>query len=156
MKLMSLVATAFGVVAFANLPAHAQNAAQAPGKSAQAIPGPAIPPLILLDPTEIRSHPTSARGCWVWMFPQPGLKGEHDVAVAGPIALSSLHTPAGLDWHNKAESLIVGPKATVTVYENQDFRGESKVFAPGAQIGHLRKEGKLIQSIDSLKISCGS
>lgn len=37
---------------------------------------PVIPPQIILAPTEVRTDPTLARGCWVRLFPETGFKGE--------------------------------------------------------------------------------
>jgi hypothetical protein len=115
---------------------------------------PAVAPLVMLDPTELRSKPTLARGCWVWMFPGTNFEGKDSIAVAGPAEIPSLHTPVGLDWHSKAESLIVGPKASLTVYEVQGFRGEERTFPPGFEVRQLRKDLGFIQSIDALKLSC--
>lgn len=115
---------------------------------------PAVAPLVMLDPTELRSKPTLARGCWVWMFPGTNFEGDNSIAVAGPAEITSLHTPVGLDWHSKAESLIVGPKASLTVYEVQGFRGQEKTFPPGFEVRQLRKDLGFIQSIDALKLSC--
>ena len=115
---------------------------------------PAVAPLVMLDPTELRSKPTMARGCWVWMFPQTNYSGKDSIAVAGPVEIQSLHTPVGLDWHSKAESLIVGPKASLTVYEVQGFRGQERTFPPGFEVQQLRKDLGFIQSIDALKLSC--
>jgi len=139
----------------------ASNAAAAPSapthasSATQTVPvAPAVAPLIMLDPTEIRSKPTLARGCWVWMFPDTNYRGNDDIAIAGPADVKSLHTPLGLDWHQKAESLIVGPKAGLTVYEVEGFRGKERTFPPGFKVQQLRKDLGFIQSIDSLKLSC--
>lgn len=115
---------------------------------------PAVAPLILLDPTELRSKPTLARGCWVWMFPETNYKGKDSIAVAGPTEIRSLHTPVGLDWHSTAESLIVGPKANLTVYEVQEFRGQERTFPPGFEVRQLRNNLGFMQSIDAIKLSC--
>jgi len=116
---------------------------------------PVVPPLIIIAPAEVRTDPTLARGCWVRLFPRPGFKGIDDLTIAGPIALPSLHTPAGVDWKHRTESLLVGPRATVTVFENQDYRDKAATLKPGTQEPSLRGELKFTQSIDSLKISCG-
>lgn len=139
-------------------------AASAQEKPAAAVPAPAaggtvqvspaVPPLVMLDPTELRSKPTMAKGCWVWMFPDTNYKGKDSIAVAGPAEIRSLHTPVGLDWHHKAESVIVGPKASLTVYEVEGFRGEERTFPPGFEVRQLRKDLGFIQSIDALKLSC--
>jgi len=115
---------------------------------------PAVAPLIMLDPTELRSKPTLAQGCWVWMFPDTNYKGKDSVAIAGPAEIKSLHTPVGLDWHSKAESLIVGPNASMTVYETQGFRGQERTFPPGFEVRQLRKDLGFVQSIDALKLTC--
>lgn len=116
---------------------------------------PVIPPLFIIAPTEVRTDPTLARGCWVRLFPQPDYKGVDDLTIAGPVELPSLHTPAGgVDWKHKTESLIVGPKATVAVYENESYRHQTATLAPGTREPQLRKGLKFTQSIDSLKISC--
>lgn len=117
---------------------------------------PAIPPLIRLDPTEIRTKPSMAAGCWVWLFPKKNYKGSDDIAIAGPVEVRSLHTPIGLDWKEKTESLIVGPNAVVTVFETGNFGDKQATFKPGTHITHLRDKLRFTQSIDSLKVVCRS
>ena len=118
---------------------------------------PVISPQVILAPTEVRADPMLAKGCWVRLFPQPEFKGQDELTVAGPMELPSLRAPAGnVYWKQKAESLIAGPKATVTVFEHKSYGGPSATLKPGAQEAQLRKTMKLPQSIDSLKISCDS
>lgn len=132
-----------------------QPAAASTGPSGSTIDvAPAVAPLLLLDPTELRGKPTLARGCWVWIFPETNYQGKDSIAIAGPAEIQSLHTPAGLDWHSKAESLIVGPQASLTVYEVQGFRGKERTFPPGFEVQQLRKDLGFIQSIDALKLGC--
>lgn len=124
-------------------------------KTADAIPvAPAVAPLVMLDPTELRSKPTLAKGCWVWMFPETNYKGNDSIAIAGPAEITSLHTPVGLDWRHKAESLIVGPRASLTIYEVQGFRGRERTFPPAFKVTKLREDLGFVQSIDALKLSC--
>lgn len=121
----------------------------------QSLSTPVVPPLIIIAPTEVRTDPTLAGQCWVRLFPEPNFKGTDDLTVAGPIELPSLHTPAGgVFWKHKAESLLVGPKATVTVYENPSYRAKAATLKPGTQEPQLRKALNFTQSIDSLKIAC--
>lgn len=116
---------------------------------------PVVPPLFIIAPTEVRTDPTLARGCWVRLFPEPEYNGTDDLTIAGPVELPSLHSPAGgVYWKQKTESLIVGPKATVVVYENEKFRHQTATLTPGTREPQLRKGLKFTQSIDSLKISC--
>lgn len=88
------------------------------------------------------------------MFPKTNYSGEDSIAAAGPVKIQSPHTPVGLDWHSKAESLIVGPKASLTVYEVQRFRGKARTRPPGFAVQQLRKDLRFMQSINALKLSC--
>lgn len=119
---------------------------------------PIVPPLIVIAPTEVRGEATLANGCWVRLFPQPAYQGTNDLTIAGPMDVPSLHRPTGeaegVYWKAKAESLITGPTAKVTVYENAAFRGHQVNIKPGTQEPQLRQQLKFTQSIDSLKIAC--
>jgi hypothetical protein len=130
----------------------------APSALPPAVPGtaPVIAPLIRLDPTEIRTRPTMAAGCWVWLFPKKNYKGPDDIAIAGPVEVRSLHTPIGLDWNKHTESLIVGPKAVVTVFETGNFADRQATLKPGTRLTSLRSKLRFTQSIDSLKVACKS
>ncbi|WP_019143287.1 beta/gamma crystallin domain-containing protein [Noviherbaspirillum massiliense] len=131
--------------------------AHAAGKAKPAnenLAAPVVPPLIIIAPTEVRTDPTLAKGCWVRLFPQPDFKGVDDLTIAGPIELKSLHTPVGTNWKHRTESILIGPKATVVVYESKDFRDKAATLKPGTQEPQLRKGLQFTQSIDSLKISC--
>lgn len=135
-------------------PLRAQDKAQGT-ISNENLATPVVPPLFIIAPTEVRTDPTLARGCWVRLFPRPDYQGTDDLTIAGPVELPSLHTPAGsVYWKHKTESVIVGPKATVAVYENQNYRHQTATLAPGTREPQLRRGLKFTQSIDSLKISC--
>jgi hypothetical protein len=119
---------------------------------------PAVPPQIILAPTEIRSDPTLARGCWVRLFPEAAYKGTDDLTIAGPVSIASLHAPtggaSGVYWKPKAESLLVGPRASVALYENESFQGRTVTLSPGTREPQLREKLKFTQSVDSLKVHC--
>lgn len=117
---------------------------------------PVIPPAIILAPTEIRTEATLAAGCWVKLFPQVDYKGDDSLTVAGPVDLPSLHTPrGGVEWKEKTESLIVGPRASVSIYENANYSHQTAVLKPCTQEPRLRGNLRFTQSIDSLRIRCG-
>lgn len=146
------------IVLLSTLLAAASAPAAAQGTGAP-LP-PVIPPQIILAPTEIRSDPTLARGCWVRLFPEAAYKGADDLTIAGPVSISSLHSPtggaSGVYWKPKAESLIVGPKASAALYEHEAFRGRTVALPPGTREPQLREKFKFTQSIDSLKVTCSS
>ncbi|WP_151638489.1 hypothetical protein [Noviherbaspirillum aerium] len=141
----------FKAVAFlcSGLPAFA-GAAESP-----AILSPAIPPQIIIAPTEIRADPTLAQGCWIRLFPEAGYKGQDDLTIAGPIDIPALQAPSGnVYWRHKPESFIAGPNATIIAYENQSFRGPSASIKAGTRETNLREGLRLMQSIDSLIVRC--
>ena len=116
---------------------------------------PIIPPAIILAPLEIRTEPTLQQGCWVQLFPQTDYKGDDHLTISGPLDLPSLHNPrGGVIWKHKTESLIIGPRANVTVFENENYSHKTAALKPGTHEPQLRGNLKFTQSIDSLRIRC--
>jgi hypothetical protein len=111
-------------------------------------------PMVVLVPIEVRSDPNLANGCWVRLSDGTNFKGKDELTIAGPMEMQTLQTPSGINWRRKADSLLVGPKATVQIYENSMFKDKTKTFQPGQQVPSLRKELGFLHSIDSLKITC--
>lgn len=115
-----------------------------------------VAPMIIIAPTETRSDPTLAKGCWARIFPEQGYQGQDDLTIAGPIDVPSLRSPAGsLYWKHRAESILVGPSAHVEIFENASFQGPSRRLRPGERHTRLRGELKFVQSVDSMKVRCG-
>jgi hypothetical protein len=61
------------------------------------------------------------KDCWADFFEGAQYKGKH-FQLAGPAQLEKLDNVNGENWSSRIGSLKVGPKATVTVYENVDFK----------------------------------
>lgn len=59
--------------------------------------------------------------CWVELYDDTQFAGK-SVRLQGPIKLTNLLKVQGENWDKKIESLIVGPKATLTVFENKNFK----------------------------------
>jgi Beta/Gamma crystallin len=137
---------------------YACGLVQAAGSGTETAPSlakPIIPPMIILAPLEIRTEPTLQQGCWAQLFPRPDYKGDDHLTISGPLDLPSLHTPrGGVDWKEKTESIIVGPRATVMVYENGNYSHQTATLKPGTHEPRLRGNLKFTQSIDSLRIRC--
>jgi len=130
-----------------------------PPPRAGAQPGPAVTipvPVLLLVPLEFRDDPNMGNGCWVRLFNGTNFKGKDELTVVGPVELRSLKMPSGINWKRKADSLIAGPKATVTVYENEFFKDKTVTYQPGQKVENLRKDLGILHAIDSLKIACAS
>lgn len=52
------------------------------------------------------------------------------------------------DWGGEADSLKVGPGATVTIWSEEDFQGDSRTYEAGEQDGDLPIEAR------SIELSC--
>jgi len=59
--------------------------------------------------------------CWADFFENAQFKGAH-FRMKGPAKLKTLHKVQGENWDKRIESILIGPKATVTVFENKNFK----------------------------------
>jgi len=60
-------------------------------------------------------------GCWADFYEGAQFKGKH-FKLEGPAKLKKLHKVKGESWDKRIESILIGPKATVTVFENKNFK----------------------------------
>ena len=67
-------------------------------------------------------------GCWADFFEHSEFKGKH-FKLKGPAQKKDLLKINGENWDKKVESILVGPKATVTVFENKNFKLTLKEMA---------------------------
>jgi hypothetical protein len=122
------------------------------------------------------SEAASAGDCWVDIYDRTNFEG-NSVRLTGPAEYPSLTKLNGSDWSSRIDSLIVGPRAEVQAFRNENFKegksglsnhgdaikawGESSksyseweiTFGPGRKEHHLG-ELNFHESINSLKISC--
>ncbi len=61
------------------------------------------------------------KDCWVDIFDDTQYKGKQ-FRVKGPTQLKTLFKVDGENWDKRIESVVVGPKATLTVFENKHFK----------------------------------
>ena len=59
--------------------------------------------------------------CWVDLYQDSQYSGKH-VRLQGPIELENLQNVEGENWESCIDSLVVGPKASVIVFENNNFK----------------------------------
>lgn len=77
-----------------------------------------------------------------------------DLTVAGDMELPRLGSAAGIDWSRKTDRVVVGPNATVTVFANEQFQGESQMLKAGQSIDNVRQQVGFAQSINSMRVKC--
>ncbi len=56
--------------------------------------------------------------CWVEIYDDTQFKGKH-IRLKGSVKLKNLIKVQGSNWDKKIESIVVGPKATLTVFEKK-------------------------------------
>ena len=153
-----LFGLAFIVASFAGIAAESKDretpssANQNQKKGTQQATPPGHPAVILLVPAELYARNEAlANGCWVRLYESKNFRG-NQLAVFGPADLPDVedNTPVwGFD------SAIVGPKATVTTYDEEDYQDRNATLSPGQRVADLGdKKLGFFQDIESLKVSC--
>ncbi len=117
------------------------------------------------------------QGCWADFYENVQYKGKH-IRIKGPAERKDLVNIQGKNWDSRIQSLVVGPKANVTVFEHKNFKliltemanhpdqmkslGISRqdiledselIFKAGSKIHNLKDFGFNLK-IRSLKIGC--
>lgn len=110
-------------------------------------------PMILLVPVEI-SDPAMKSGCWAQLYEHRNFEGDM-FTIVGPMQIDSADKKAGRQFRRNLESLVTGPKATLTVFERQLFKDKSVKFGPNSKEGGLVKKLGFSGSIQSLTLDCG-
>lgn len=75
--------------------------------------------------------------CWGEFFQESQYKGK-SFRLQGPVKLDNLRSVAGENWESRIDSLVVGPKARVTVFEHKNFKMTLK---------EMEKYPELLQSL---------
>lgn len=100
--------------------------------------------------------------CWVSIFegkdfhpPTARLTGPSFVKSPrqGPVQDIDLHNVGGRDFINRINSLIVGPRASITVYDQPRYSGNSLSFGPDERVPDLAAHG-FDNRIQSIKVDC--
>lgn len=159
-----LLAAATLVAALAALPA-ASSAQGSSGGSTDSRSGavPSVPPppvtsggpdlpSVIIVPHDHRHDEQMANGCWVRFYNDKSYRGR-SLTLAGPVEMAKIHVPGGL-WV-KWSSAIVGPAATVTTYDFEQFKNATAVLRPGQRVPDLRdRKLGLFEDIHSLRMAC--
>lgn len=112
----------------------------------------ALTPNILLAPPIIADDAKLAGGCWAKLYTAENYQGEV-LSLVGPIDVPDARVGA-LDWGRKYDSVIIGPIATLMVYNDQLYMNRTAAFTPGQRVPDLDEELGFFENIESLKVSC--
>lgn len=84
-----------------------------------------------------------ASECWVHLYDGDRFdEREPNFRLTEPGRFANLRELPGAtqDWTDEADSIRVGPKATVTIWSQTDFQGPSQVLQPGSEHPDLDDE----------------
>ena len=109
-------------------------------------------PVVVQVPVAI-SSPELENGCWAQFYPELDFKG--DVAtLTGPVALESADKMSGKHLKRDIDSLVIGSKATLTVYEHAMFKDRTVSFGPNSRLNELITKLGVGGHIESLELEC--
>ena len=95
------------------------------------------------------------KNCWIEIFEDDNYDADDPhVKIQGPKEFATMKNLEGKDWANDIESVIVGSNASVSAYEDKDFKGTEITFAPNQRVPNLGKLD-MANDIESMKITCG-
>ena len=92
--------------------------------------------------------------CWVEIY----MNADFDtngprLLLVGPHELPTLKGLNDQNWDNDIESIMVGPEATMEVYEHPDFAGRMLRLVANQNIGNL-DDAHMKNEIESLRLIC--
>ena len=128
--------------------------AQAPAANPRAASENQPAPVVLLVPVEI-SNKALENGCWAQFYDERNFKGDI-LTVVGPASIDSEDKGSGRQFKKSIDSLVLGPKATLKVYEHQMFKDKSVEFAANSKEAGLIKKLGFGGRIQSLQLQCAS
>lgn len=128
--------------------------AQAPPGQAGATAGTAARPVFMLVPAETAGKDSPLKsGCWTRVYDGENFTGD-SLTVVGPVSVSEMSGPYGLNWDDKVNSIEAGPKATVTVFDNAGFRDQVAQFKPGQKVPDVSKKLGFFDEFGSIRVAC--
>ena len=101
------------------------------------------------------TDPALASGCWAQFYSKRDFNG--DVAtLVDPAGFVSLDKGKARELKREIDSLVLGPKATLTVYEHALFKDGAVTFAANSrEAGRIKKLG-FHGRIESLRLECSA
>ena len=109
-------------------------------------------PTILLVPVRVED-PRLASGCWAQFYSKRDFQG--DVAtLVGPAQVQSLDKGTARQLKRDIDSVSVGPRATLEVYEHAMFKDRTVRFEANSREGGLVRKLGFGGRIEALKLSC--
>jgi hypothetical protein len=117
----------------------------------------AMPVVMMIVPVALAGDNTTDSamrdGCWAKLYDNEDYLGD-TFTLVGPVELSNMTGPFGADWED-VSSIKTGPRASVTIYDNKNFRDRVAKIRPGQEIADLGEDKLgLFEDFRSMRINC--
>lgn len=110
-------------------------------------------PIIVLVPVQLAARDTFSNGCWARLYDSTNFEG-NQLSLVGPVDMPNMRTAFGTDWSGQFDSIAVGPKARLTVYDNENYGQKAATFKPGQKAADLDEKMGTFENISSVKVAC--
>ena len=109
-------------------------------------------PVVIQVPVQVTT-PGLEGGCWAQFYGERNFKGD-PATLVGPATIETADQFTGKQLKRAIDSLVTGPKATLTVYEHALFKDRSTTFGSNSREGGLITKLGFGGQIESLKLDC--
>ena len=112
-------------------------------------------PAIVLVPVVFAADANLADGCWARLYDSENYKGNM-LTLVGPVDIPRTRPMAltGFEFGANYDSVAVGPKATLRLLDEADYRDQAATIASGQKVADMDTRMGHLEDIESLKISC--
>ncbi|MBZ2210026.1 beta/gamma crystallin domain-containing protein [Massilia soli] len=112
------------------------------------------PHVFVLIPVDLAAREASTKsGCWAKIYDGENYMGD-TLTLTGPISLADMSGPFGLNWDDRVNSIELGPKAMMTVYDNEGFRDQVAMFKGGQKVPDISRKLGFFDEFASIRITC--
>lgn len=91
-------------------------------------------------------------GCWVKLYDGENFTGR-SLTLMGAQSLPNLEFGIGYDWEGDIDSVLVGPKARLALYDDEDYTDDRRDLAENARVADLHKT-LFDEGVESMSLTC--
>lgn len=110
--------------------------------------------IILLVPVQGQNSALQS-GCWARLYAERNFKGDASTLL-GPVQLDALDKGTARRLQRGIDSVEVGPKAVLSVYEHKLFKDRFLQMGPGSREPAIASKLGITGQIESLRVDCAS
>ena len=112
------------------------------------------PHVFVLVPVDVAARENSTKsGCWAKIYDGENYMGD-TLTINGPVSLADMSGPFGLNWDDRVNSIELGPKAMMTVFDNEGFRDQVAQFKAGQKVPDISRKLGFFDEFASIRLTC--